>query len=169
MSDGITAEDGSAQFGRLEFYSAGGWGTVCNLQNLDFGADPEPLVPFTDASAVIACRQLGLPDQLGNDRAGRWGRRCVLPVQNTISKPPETVTAYTVLVTHHALRAVFDATVPRLLSWFFRRLWSSCNTVLRVPSRRMYTVHSTRPYLDVNANNNSMTQLWCRGDVWVAF
>lgn len=62
MSDGITAEDGSAQFGRLEFYSAGGWGTVCNLQNLDFGADPEPLVPFTDASAVIACRQLGFSD-----------------------------------------------------------------------------------------------------------
>ena len=50
------AGDGSAEYGRLEVFSNGGWGTVCDNAFINrFRRRPE----FNDASADVACRQLG--------------------------------------------------------------------------------------------------------------
>eukprot|EP00892_Ulva_mutabilis_P007859 jgi/Ulvmu1/5445/UM223_0006.1 len=62
--DGVTSEDGSAQFGRLEVFGAGGWGTACDFPMHDFlrvqAASPKGQpAEFSQASARVACRQLG--------------------------------------------------------------------------------------------------------------
>ena len=60
LADGITTDDGSAQYGRLEMYSGGGWGTVCNIERfVRNDAGNVELLFFTDVSASVACRQLG--------------------------------------------------------------------------------------------------------------
>jgi len=51
LADGITSDDGSAQFGRLEVYSQGGWGTVCGAA----GNEADGL----QALLSVCCRQLG--------------------------------------------------------------------------------------------------------------
>lgn len=59
LSDAVTSDDGKAQYGRLQVFGGGGWGTVC---------DPRP--PFIsrgdavdqeigEATINIACRELG--------------------------------------------------------------------------------------------------------------
>lgn len=60
LVNGATAEDGNAQYGRLQVFGRGGWGAVC---------DPVP-APVTngvnqeidDATVGIACRELGFLD-----------------------------------------------------------------------------------------------------------
>ena len=62
LTGGGTSESG-AQFGRLEVFSTGGWGTVC-------GSLPIPTRPFAPfdpvvfgaASADVACQQLGFQE-----------------------------------------------------------------------------------------------------------
>ena len=63
LTNGIAADDGSAQFGRLEVYSQGGWGTVCG-------------VPASDADGMqaivsVCCRQLGFSSAVNAGTAGR--------------------------------------------------------------------------------------------------
>lgn len=56
LSLGEMAEDGTAEYGRLEMFFQGGWGTVCgNVPRGNLGEPPQ----FTNRSAVVACRQLG--------------------------------------------------------------------------------------------------------------
>ena len=56
LANSVLAADGSAEYGRLEVFHSGGWGTVCAnaffirlLSGVTFGA----------GSADVACRQLG--------------------------------------------------------------------------------------------------------------
>lgn len=62
LADGATSDDGAAQFGRLEIYAKGGWGTVCSsgfggpFGSFGFGT---PSAFFSAESADVACRQLG--------------------------------------------------------------------------------------------------------------
>lgn len=56
LSDSGAAENGAAEWGRLEVFRDGGWGTVCNLRDR-FGSDDT--APFTPESVTVACRQLG--------------------------------------------------------------------------------------------------------------
>ena len=56
LSNGAMAADGSAEYGRLEVFHNGGWGTVCDraFVNRNFrGAD------INSGSADVACRVLG--------------------------------------------------------------------------------------------------------------
>lgn len=53
---GETNEDGTAEYGRLEIFYQGGWGTVCGKtprERLDTAPN------FREESATVACRQLG--------------------------------------------------------------------------------------------------------------
>jgi len=62
LTGGFTSATG-AQYGRLEVFSRGGWGTVCGgvpVQRSPGG--PSPPAPFSAASAVVACRQLGFEE-----------------------------------------------------------------------------------------------------------
>ena len=64
LSGGGTSESG-AQFGRLEVFSTGGWGTVCGgLQRASgrFGIGTAQPVVFSEASADVACQQLGFQE-----------------------------------------------------------------------------------------------------------
>ena len=66
LADGLTAEDGSSQYGRLEMFS-GGCGTVCNFEGQDpalpsFERRRGEVIYFTETSALVACRQLGFSD-----------------------------------------------------------------------------------------------------------
>ena len=59
-ASGGTSETG-AQFGRLEIFSRGGWGTICGEQRRDsvfFRGAAE----FNEAAADIACQQLGFQE-----------------------------------------------------------------------------------------------------------
>ena len=57
LGNGVMAADGSAEYGRLEVFYNGGWGTVCDNESEEFLGDRRSI--FTDASADVACRQLG--------------------------------------------------------------------------------------------------------------
>ena len=50
LQGGTTAEDGSAEFGRLEIFYQGGWGHIC-IDNLD--------VIVNTSTLTVACRMLG--------------------------------------------------------------------------------------------------------------
>lgn len=49
------AADGSAEYGRLEVFYRGGWGTVCDT---DFIGD-RSILNFKGSAVSVACRQLG--------------------------------------------------------------------------------------------------------------
>lgn len=54
LVDGATAAGGGAQFGRLEVFFRGGWGTACAVE------DDSDLTPsFSAAALQVACRELG--------------------------------------------------------------------------------------------------------------
>ena len=56
LAKGVVAGDGSAEFGRLEVFHEGGWGTVCDNAFINRFEDT-PL--FSSGAAAVACRQLG--------------------------------------------------------------------------------------------------------------
>ena len=56
LANSIIAPDGSAEFGRLEVFHNGGWGTVCDTTLID---RPLRQVGFNAGAADVACRQLG--------------------------------------------------------------------------------------------------------------
>lgn len=51
----VVAADGSAEYGRLEIFHNGGWGTVCDN---DFSSSFDNPA-FSTGAADVACRQLG--------------------------------------------------------------------------------------------------------------
>jgi len=56
LANSVVAGDGSAEFGRLEVFHEGGWGTVCDNAFINrFSRTPV----FTAGAADVACRQLG--------------------------------------------------------------------------------------------------------------
>lgn len=57
LSMGGTSDDGNAQFGRLEIFNNGGWGSVCDFEGAF--TDFENNAPLTAAAATVACQQLG--------------------------------------------------------------------------------------------------------------
>ena len=61
LSQGGTSEDGNAQFGRLEIFDQGGWGTVCDnpedAQNFPFQGIRD--ASLTQESVDVACKQIG--------------------------------------------------------------------------------------------------------------
>lgn len=56
LANGAVAANGSAEYGRLEVFHNGGFGTVCDNAPL-FDNDRRP--PFNSQAANVACRQLG--------------------------------------------------------------------------------------------------------------
>eukprot|EP00892_Ulva_mutabilis_P005584 jgi/Ulvmu1/3398/UM016_0014.1 len=66
LTGGAKSQDSSAQYGRLEVFTDGGWGTVCgHTMGRDYFFNyPAPFATntFTDKSVQVACRQLGFAD-----------------------------------------------------------------------------------------------------------
>lgn len=56
LANGAVAGDSSAEYGRLEIFYRGGWGTVCD--NAFIGRSPRR-PSFSRGSVSVACRQLG--------------------------------------------------------------------------------------------------------------
>lgn len=61
LAGGATADGGAAQFGRLEVFFRGGWGTVC-FQDEAEGYYDEAGPEFTAGAVSVACRQLGFAE-----------------------------------------------------------------------------------------------------------
>ena len=61
LASGMASEDGNAEFGRLEIFNDGGWGTVCDRTGSGFGQN-RFLGDFTEASVDVACKQLGFAE-----------------------------------------------------------------------------------------------------------
>ena len=57
LAGGATAEGRGAQFGRLEVFYRGGWGTACALEDVDYYSNQQ--LSFSEASVQVACRELG--------------------------------------------------------------------------------------------------------------
>lgn len=68
LGRGVTSEDGNAMYGRLEIFSNGGWGTVCDIER---EIRQSRGVRFNSAAITLACAQMGF------DR----GMKTVLPVR----------------------------------------------------------------------------------------
>lgn len=51
LTGGAASEGGLSQYGRLEVFNEGGWGSVCSRRGFTR--------PFTPADADVACRSLG--------------------------------------------------------------------------------------------------------------
>lgn len=55
----VTSEDGTAQYGRLEVFHQGGWGTVCDNTFIGRELKQASMPDFSTGAADVACRQLG--------------------------------------------------------------------------------------------------------------
>lgn len=58
LAGGAVAEGGGAEYGRLEVFHRGGWGTVCDIADT-LSDNTKPQFDFGQAAADAACRQLG--------------------------------------------------------------------------------------------------------------
>ena len=56
LANSVIAADGSAEYGRLEVFYNGGWGTVCDTSLFVRFRRP---IGFNVGAADVACRQLG--------------------------------------------------------------------------------------------------------------
>eukprot|EP00892_Ulva_mutabilis_P007276 jgi/Ulvmu1/4920/UM202_0005.1 len=60
LTRGVSSPDGNSEFGRLEIFNEGGWGAVCeSVGGNGISRFPTNDAPFTQASAEVACKQLG--------------------------------------------------------------------------------------------------------------
>ena len=66
LAGGEVSEVTGAEYGRLEIFSNGGWGAVCHLDGSPNDPNRQDNI-FSDASAAVACRQLGFSDGVKMD------------------------------------------------------------------------------------------------------
>ena len=61
LAQGGTSENGNAQFGRLEIFDQGGWGSVCDNpeDSQNFPSRGLKDASLTQLSVDIACKQIG--------------------------------------------------------------------------------------------------------------
>lgn len=78
---GATSEDGSGQFGRLEVFNKGGWGTVCNAFGSGFARSTGPRAT-TSASINVACQQLGFMEGATTEIAVCFRCACTAKVEH---------------------------------------------------------------------------------------
>ena len=72
LANSVIAADGSAEYGRLEVFHNGGWGTVCDTA---FGNRFFRQSGFDADAAQVACRQLGYQEGFQIQKLVRPGRR----------------------------------------------------------------------------------------------
>ena len=58
LSRGVRSEDGSSEYGRLEVFDKGGWGSVCESKSTG-GQGRDLPRRVSDAAVDLACKQLG--------------------------------------------------------------------------------------------------------------
>ena len=81
---GRTSDDASSQFGRLEVFNDGGWGTLCDRTGEVFGQNPGQ-AEFTSASVDVACQQLGFVEGAKTEVAVRFHCTYIAQLQCCIS------------------------------------------------------------------------------------
>lgn len=61
LAGGVTSDVSGAQYGRLEVFSNGGWGAVCDRPGAPYDPDRADQM-VSDESVAVICRQLGFSD-----------------------------------------------------------------------------------------------------------
>ena len=73
LANSVLAADGSAEYGRLEVFHSGGWGTVCDNAFINrFRRSVE----FNTGAADVACRQLGYQQGFQIQKLVRGNHMC---------------------------------------------------------------------------------------------
>jgi len=73
LANSVLAADGSAEYGRLEVFHSGGWGTVCDNAFINrFRRSVE----FNAGAADVACRQLGYQQGIQIQKLVRYIHAC---------------------------------------------------------------------------------------------
>ena len=78
LRDAVTSDDGNAQYGRLQVFGRGGWGTVCDPRPTDITRFDVAAKEIDEATIQIACGELGFSSGVKTRLAVRTFALCVL-------------------------------------------------------------------------------------------